>query len=71
MDNTMPSLIASFTRILAVSIPVLLLAQTPGFALRWVWYVSVATVLLQLTQILLLLRREFRIRLALGETAVV
>jgi putative MATE family efflux protein len=70
MGNTMPSLIASFTRIVAVSIPVLLLAQLPGFMLRWVWYVSVATVLLQLALILLLLRREFRIRLDFKETAV-
>ena len=31
-----------------VSIPVLLLSQTPGFQLWWVWYVSVSTVLLQL-----------------------
>jgi putative MATE family efflux protein len=70
MGNTMPSLIASFTRIVAVSIPVLILAQLPGFMLRWIWYVSVATVLLQLALILLLLRREFRIRLAFKETAV-
>ncbi|HEY6359718.1 MAG TPA: MATE family efflux transporter [Vicinamibacterales bacterium] len=69
MGNTMPSLIASFARIVAVSIPMLWLAQAPGFSLRWVWYLSVGTVLLQLFLVLLLLRREFRVRLAFGEPA--
>jgi putative MATE family efflux protein len=64
MGNTMPSLISSFTRVVVVSIPVLLLSQTPGFQLWWVWYVSVSTVVLQLALNLLLLRREFRVRLA-------
>ena len=32
MGNTLPSLISSFARIVAVSIPVLLLAQTPDFS---------------------------------------
>ena len=41
MGNTMPSLVTSFTRIVLVAVPVLLLAQTPGFELRWVWYISV------------------------------
>ncbi|HEY6359708.1 MAG TPA: hypothetical protein VIX63_01325, partial [Vicinamibacterales bacterium] len=69
MGNTMPSLIASFARIVAVSIPVLVMAQMQGFALRWVWYLSVGTVLLQLFLVLMLLRREFRVRLAFGEPA--
>ena len=34
MGNTMPSLITSAARILIVAVPVLLLAQTPGFALN-------------------------------------
>jgi putative MATE family efflux protein len=63
MGNTLPSLFTSFTRIVAVAIPVLLLAQRPDFALRWVWYLSVVSVLLQMTMNLLLLRREFRVRL--------
>jgi Na+-driven multidrug efflux pump len=70
MGNTMPALIASFTRLVAVSVPVLLLARTQGFALRWVWDISVATILLQMVLILLLLRREFRTRLAFSETVV-
>jgi putative MATE family efflux protein len=60
MDNTVPSLVASFTRILVVAIPVVLLSQRPGFELRWIWLLSVLSVTLQLVVSLLLLRREFR-----------
>ena len=71
MGNTMPSLISSFTRVVVVSIPVLLLSQAPGFQLWWVWYISVSTVVLQLALNLLLLRREFRVRLSFpGPVAV-
>ena len=64
MGNTIPPLIASFTRILIVAMPAILLSRAPGFELRWVWYLSVAATLLQVGMNLLLLRREFRIRLA-------
>ena len=64
MGNTVPPLIASFTRILVVAIPSVLLAGLPGFELRWVWYLSVAATILQVSMNLLLLRREFRLRLA-------
>jgi putative MATE family efflux protein len=64
MGNTLPPLIASFTRILVVAIPSVLLARLPGFELRWVWYLSVAATILQVGMNLLLLRREFRLRLA-------
>jgi len=63
MGNTIPSLVTSATRIIIVAVPVLLLAGTPGFALRWIWYISAAAVLVQLAMNLLLLRREFRLRL--------
>jgi Na+-driven multidrug efflux pump len=63
MGNTMPSLITSAARVLIVAIPVLLLAPTPGFALKWIWYISAAAVLVQLAMNLLLLKREFRLRL--------
>jgi putative MATE family efflux protein len=63
MGNTMPSLITSAARVLIVAIPVLLLAPTPGFALKWIWYISAAAVVVQLAMNLLLLRREFRLRL--------
>jgi Na+-driven multidrug efflux pump len=56
-------LITSATRIVIVAVPVLLLAQTPGFALRWIWYISAAAVLVQLAMNLLMLKREYRLRL--------
>ena len=63
MGNTIPSLMASFSRLAIIAIPVLLLSRLPGFELRWIWYLSVTAILIQLTIILLLLRREFRLRL--------
>jgi Na+-driven multidrug efflux pump len=70
MGNTMPSLITSAARIIIVAVPVLLLAQSPGFSLRWIWYISAAAVVVQLLLNLLLLRREFRIRLAFEPVTV-
>jgi Na+-driven multidrug efflux pump len=64
MGNTIPSLVTSVARVLLISVPVLWLASTPGFELRWVWYISVGAVFLQLVMNLLLLQREFRRRLA-------
>ena len=63
MGNTIPSLITSAARIAIVAVPVLLLAQTPGFTLRWIWYISAGAVVVQLAMNLWLLQREFRLRL--------
>jgi Na+-driven multidrug efflux pump len=63
MGNTVPSLIASFSRILFIAIPAIILSKMPGFALNWIWYLSVVAILLQLGIILSLLRREFKRRL--------
>jgi MATE family, multidrug efflux pump len=64
IGNTLPSFLASFTRILLVSVPALLLASIPGFSLTWVWYLSVMSTAVQMLMVLLLLRREFRLRLS-------
>jgi Na+-driven multidrug efflux pump len=69
MGNTMPSLITSAARIVIIAVPVVMLAGTPGFALRWIWYISAAAVLVQLGLNLLLLRREFRRRLVFEPAA--
>jgi putative MATE family efflux protein len=69
MGNTIPSLVTSFVRLLLVAVPVLLLAPVPGFELVWIWYISAGTVFLQLAMSLLLLRREFRVRLDFGRAA--
>ena len=64
IGNTLPSLLASFVRILIVAVPAFLLSRLPGFGLRWIWYLSVAAVTVQMVMSLLLLRREFRRRLS-------
>ena len=63
MGNTLPSLMTSFVRIVIVALPAFLLSRMPGFELRWIWFLSVVAVALQMVMSLLLLRREFRLRL--------
>jgi putative MATE family efflux protein len=71
LGNTIPPLLTSFSRLLLVAVPIVLAAGMPGFELRWIWYVSVASVIVQMTLNLLLLRREFRLRLAFQSAAAV
>jgi putative MATE family efflux protein len=63
LGNTLPSLASSASRLLSFVVPALWLAQRPGFELREVWYLSVASVALQAIVSLLLLRRVVRRRL--------
>jgi Na+-driven multidrug efflux pump len=63
MGNTVPSLFTSSARIVIFAIPAFLLSRAPGFQLRWIWYLSVGAVLVQLALTMLLLRREFGLRL--------
>ena len=63
LGNTVPPMLSSFLRILVLAIPTLLLAQVSGFNLRWVWYLTVASVTLQMGANLILLFREFHKRL--------
>ena len=63
MGNTIPSLVASGVRIGLVTVVALYLARTPGFQLRWIWYLSVASVVVQLTLAMWFLRHEFGRRL--------
>ena len=69
LGNTVPSLLASLIRVFVLAIPAVLLSRMPGFELRWIWYLSVASVTFQLLLSLLLLRREFRRRLPAGAAA--
>src|SRR6266576_1967628 len=57
MGNTIPSLIASVVRIALVAIPGVVISRLPGFELRWLWWLSVASVFVQLVLAMLLLRR--------------
>jgi putative MATE family efflux protein len=69
LGNTIPSLLASVSRLLIIAIPAVFLSTLPGFELHWIWYLSVFAILVQLTIILLLLRREFRLKLDLAAAA--
>ena len=69
MGNTMPSLIASGTRMAVLAIPIFLLARVSTFQLDWVWYLSLATAYFQLGLALFMLRREFARRLDFGVVA--
>ena len=63
LGNTVPPLISSVVRLVLVAVPLYFLTRMAGFELRWVWYLSVATIWMQLGMNLLLLRREFRLKL--------
>ena len=63
LGNTLPALISSATRLLTFAIPALWLSTRPGFELRQLWFLSVATVTLQALTSLWLLRGQFQRRL--------
>ena len=63
LGNTMPSLATSGLRLVISIIPAIFLARVPGFHLPWIWYLSAVSVFLQMVANLLLLQREFRLKL--------
>ena len=63
IGNTWPPLFTSMTRLVFFVLPAVLVARTPGFEIKHVWYLSVASIVLQACVNLLLLRREFRKKL--------
>jgi putative MATE family efflux protein len=63
MGNTMPSLATSALRLFVAVIPAVFLSRVAGFDLTWIWYLSAVSVFLQMTVNLLLLQREFRLKL--------
>jgi putative MATE family efflux protein len=64
LGNTLPGLMSSATRLVTFAIPALWLSMRPGFELKQLWFLSVATVTLQALTSLFLLRGQFRRRLA-------
>ncbi len=64
LGNTWPPLASSSLRLVIFAAPAAALSMRPGFAIREVWYLSVATVALQAIINLLLLNREFRRKLS-------
>jgi putative MATE family efflux protein len=67
IGNTLPPLASSMTRLVLFVLPAMLLSRTPGFQIRHVWYLSVASILFQACVNLLLLRREFQKKLIFDE----
>ena len=63
LGNTLPGLLSSATRLVTFAVPALWLSSRPGFELKQLWFLSVATVTLQAVTSLLLLRGQFRRRL--------
>jgi putative MATE family efflux protein len=63
LGNTVPPLVSSAIRVVLIVAPLAVLTGVPGFNLRWVWYMSVGASLVQMALNLLLLRREYRLRL--------
>jgi putative MATE family efflux protein len=63
LGHTLPALATSIVRVAAVAIPILALSRSPGFTMRWVWYLSVLASYLQMILNVILLRREFQRRL--------
>src|SRR5437773_665092 len=63
MGNTLPPLASSSLRLLIFALPAYALSRRPGFQLWQIWYLSVASVTLQLVANMWLLHREFGRRL--------
>jgi Na+-driven multidrug efflux pump len=64
LGNTLPALATSLLRLLLVAVPAVILARLPGFELHWIWYLSVASIVVQMLASLWLLNREFALKLA-------
>jgi Na+-driven multidrug efflux pump len=71
LGNTMPSLATSGLRLIISVIPAIFLARVPGFHLTWIWYLSAVSVFLQMAANLMLLQREFRLKLPESSAAPV
>jgi len=63
LGNTVPPLLTSLLRIVVVAVPALILSRQVGFELRWIWYLAVGSITTQMLINVLLLQREFRLRL--------
>jgi putative MATE family efflux protein len=63
LGNTWPAIFSSATRLVTFALPALWLSRWPGFRIEYTWYLSVATVAVQMLASLWLLRIELRDRL--------
>jgi putative MATE family efflux protein len=63
LGNTRPSLLSSGTRLVTYAVPAIWLSGRSDFRIEYVWYLSIATVTLQMIGSIVLLRLEFKKRL--------
>jgi putative MATE family efflux protein len=63
IGNTVPPLLSTASRLVLFALPAALLSHRAGFQIRQVWYLSVASQVIQACGNLLLLRRELRRKL--------
>jgi putative MATE family efflux protein len=68
LGNTIPPLATSTLRILIAAIPAIFLARVAGFHLTWIWYLGAIAVVLQMALNLILLQREFALKLVGDQT---
>ncbi len=59
IGNTWPPLFSSLTRLVLFVLPAVLVSRTPGFQIKHIWYLSVASIVLQACINLLLLRASY------------
>ncbi len=64
MGNTLPSLATSALRMVVSIVPAIVLSHRPEVALTWSWWLTVVSTTLQMALNLVLLQREFRLKLA-------
>ena len=70
IGNTMPPLLSTASRLLLFALPAALLSRMPGFQIRQVWYLLVASQVLQACFNLLLLKRELGRKLKFEEVPI-
>ena len=69
LGNTIPPLLSTASRLVLFALPALWLASRANFQIRQVWYLSVASQIVQAVLILLLLRRELGAKLRFANVA--
>jgi Na+-driven multidrug efflux pump len=69
LGNTLPPLFSSSLRLILFAVPAYVWSRMPGFKIEYIWYLSVASVTVQMVVNLLLLRRELRRKLQFATTA--
>jgi Na+-driven multidrug efflux pump len=69
LGHTIPPLLSSMMRVFLFALPGIWLSRQAGFELRYLWYLSVGSQVMQACVNLLLLRRELKRKLVFPELA--